>query len=179
MRKILKAYEIFFIIVLSALIIVNILTIFYIFNIHSAQHQTINADCDSNHEDLYSGRLHIPDLDIDVALYYRSNQHTVDREDSAAIFRCDGCDGFVIADHNTQAFANLPSVRVGMSGYIEHETLGKIDIVCVDVFSGYNNGSYIADESGRNVMDMADYMMYTCAGDDNEVFICLWSIVNP
>jgi hypothetical protein len=149
---------------------------FIVLSLHAEQHRTIVSEYDGNHEDLYSGRLHIPDLGIDVALYYRGNQHTVDREDSASIFRCDG--GFVIADHNYQAFANLPSVRVGMRGYIEHEALGKIDIVCVDVFRGYNNGSHIADESGKSVMGMADYMMYTCAGDDNEVLICLWNVIS-
>lgn len=170
-----KIFELSLAIIIALLVVFNLFAIFYVFTIHSAQHQVSTMECDGNHEDLYSGRLHINDLGIDVALYYRGNQHTVDREDSASIFQCD-C-GFVIADHNYQAFSNLPNVRVGMRGYIEHEALGKIDIVCVDVFRGYNNGSHIADESGKNVMGVADYMMYTCAGDDNEVFICLWSVV--
>lgn len=164
-----KIFELSLAIIIALLIVFNLFTIFYIFYIHQT------AECDSNHEDLYSGRLHINDLDIDVALYYGDQQRTVDREDSAAIFRCDG--SFIIADHNHQAFTNLPNVRAGMRGYIEHEVLGKIDIVCVDVFRGYNNGSHIADENGMSVMGVADYMMYTCAGDDNEVFICLWSVV--
>ena len=168
-----KVFELSLAIIIALLIVFNLFAIFYVFTIHSAQHQVSTTECDDNCEDLYSGRLHIPDLDIDVALYYGDQQHTVDREDSAAIFLRGG---FVIADHNYQAFANLPNVRVGMRGYIEHEVFGKIDIVCVDVFRGYNNGSHIADENGKNVMDMADYMMYTCAGDENEVFICLWSV---
>ena len=47
-------------------------------------------------------------------------------------------------------------------------------IICADIFDGHNNGVYITDEEGNNVMDVADYMMCTCRDGWTNVHICLW-----
>ena len=52
-----KIFELSLAIIIALLVVFNLFAIFYVFTIHSAQHQT--AECDCNHEDLYSGRLHI------------------------------------------------------------------------------------------------------------------------
>lgn len=127
--------------------------------------------------DMYYGRLYIPDLNINVALYYGYHQYITDRVDSANIFSFDYDPGYTIADHNYQAFTTLFNIQAGTKGYIEHKSFGRIDIECVDVFSGYNNGRQIVDENGVNAMDRTDYMMYTCEKGSEKVLICLWNII--
>lgn len=128
-------------------------------------------------QDRYYGRLYIPDLNINVALYRGHEPYITDRVDSANIFAFNRDPGFTIADHNYQQFSKLLSVKVGIKGYIQTES-ERIDIECVDVFNGYNTGR-IVDENGVNAMNRADYMMYTCTSHDTyrNVLICLWTIV--
>lgn len=122
----------------------------------------------------FYGRLYIPDAKIDVALYKGCAQAICDRQDSANIFSFGLDVGKTIADHSNQEFRKLFSVKIGMQGYIELENGDIINIVCTDIFNGHNNGVYITDEEGNNVMDVADYMMYTCRDGWRNVHICLW-----
>lgn len=120
------------------------------------------------------GRLYVPDAKIDVALYKGYAQSICDRQDSANIFSFGLDEGKTIADHSTQEFRKLFSVEVGTQGYIELPNGDIINIVCTDVFNGHNNGVIITDEDGNNVMDVSDYMMYTCRNGWRNVRICLW-----
>lgn len=122
----------------------------------------------------FYGRLYIPDAMIDVALYTGNAQGICDRQDSANIFSLGLDVGKTIADHSNQEFRKLFSVEIGTQGYIELENGDIINIVCVNVFNGHNNGVYITDEEGNNVMDVADFMMYTCRNGWRNVRICLW-----
>ena len=126
---------------------------------------------------LYYGRLYIPNLNINVALYYGYDQYITDRNDSANIFFFGDDHGYTIADHNYQEFSKLFKITVGTQGYIQHQVRGKRDIRCVAVFNGYNNGRYIVNENGVNAMNRTDYMMYTCHYNSGKVLICLWNIV--
>ena len=149
-------------------------------NDSSYKNTEMSLNNDETYEDLYDsyyGRLYIPDLNINVALYYGHQQYITDRADSANIFSFGTDYGYTIADHNNQEFSKLFGVQVGMKGYIENKYTGRIDIECVDVFDGYNEGRYIVDESGVSAMNREDYMMYTCRNSFNGVFICLWDIV--
>lgn len=127
--------------------------------------------------DLYYGRLYIPSLNLNVALYYGHYQYITDREDSANIFFFGNDDGYTIADHNYQEFSKLFNIKIGTRGYIKNKYLGEIHIECVDVFNGYNNGSFIVDENGINAMNRTDYMMYTCHYNSEQVLICLWNVI--
>jgi hypothetical protein len=49
----------------------------------------------------YYGRLHIPEVGINVALYYGADQSITNRKDSANIFSMSVFDGLYIADHKT------------------------------------------------------------------------------
>jgi sortase (surface protein transpeptidase) len=49
----------------------------------------------------YYGRLHIPKVSINVALYYGADQSITNRKDSANIFSMSVFDGLYIADHKT------------------------------------------------------------------------------
>jgi hypothetical protein len=122
----------------------------------------------------FYGRLYVPDVGIDVALYSSIQQEVSDREDSANIYSWQGYRGRIIADHASQEFSKLFDVQVGTKGYINTETGETIRFKCVDMFDGYRNKG-IRDESGNLVYDMADYVMYTCRDSKGEeVRVFLW-----
>lgn len=137
---------------------------------------TIPVPCDSA---AYYGRLCIPAVDVDVALYQSSDrQAVVDMEDSACVFRMRyGRRTYLIADHYTQDFGSLIDVVVGDTAYIETDAGETIQIVCVEVLDGHNTGSGITDASKVNVVGQHDYLMYTCTGYWRNVRICQWDIV--
>ena len=122
----------------------------------------------------YYGRLHIPEVGVDVALYYGASQKITDRKDSANIFSMSVFDGLYVADHNTQAFKNLHKVLPGTKGYIELQNGDIRYIECIDIFDGYNTGKLITNKNGQTNFQ-ADYLMYTCKKGQN-IVICLWKI---
>lgn len=125
----------------------------------------------------FHGRLYIPDVGIDVALYRSNHQSTVDRDDSAAHFKLSyGRRTWLIADHNTQAFGALLDVLTGTTGYIVVHDGTIVHIVCVDVLDGHNTGRGITDDHGISVVGKHDYLMYTCMGYWRNVRICQWDI---
>lgn len=129
---------------------------------------------DNKYSDFY-GRLYIPSVDIDVALYYKCSQSVVNRADSAAIFNWKSYSGEIIADHNNQDFKNLLDVNVDTIGYIELKNGEVINIKCVDILNGHNTGTEITDENYNIVMGKADYLMYTCKNGWRNVRICQWN----
>lgn len=123
------------------------------------------------------GRLHIPDVGISVALYAGHDQAITDAWDSANIFVHGNYYGQTIADHSNQEFANLYSVSIGTTGYIQLSDWSIINIQCVDIFDGNNIGKLIVDEDGVSAHGRTDYMMYTCRDCWQNVRIWLWSII--
>lgn len=123
------------------------------------------------------GRLHIPNVGISVALYDTHDQAVTDAWDSANIFTHGSYCGQTIADHSNQEFANLYSVSIGTTGYIQLADGSIINIQCVDIFDGNNIGKLIVDESGVSAHGRSDYMMYTCRDNWQNVRIWLWSII--
>lgn len=121
----------------------------------------------------YYGRLHIPEIGVNVALYYGASQAITDRKDSANIFSMSMFNGLYIADHNTQAFKKLHKVLPGTKGYIELQNGDIRYIECIDIFDGYNTGKLITNKSGQTNFQ-ADYLMYTCKKGQN-IVICLWN----
>lgn len=122
----------------------------------------------------YYGRLHIPEIGVNVALYYGASQKITDRKDSANIFSMSVFDGLYVADHNTQAFKKLHKVLPGTKGYIELQDGDIRYIECIDIFDGYNTGKLITNKNGQTNFQ-ADYLMYTCKKGQN-IVICLWKI---
>ncbi len=128
----------------------------------------------------FSGRLYIPDVGIDVALYRSNAQHVVDRPDSAAYFDLAPWQGhMVIADHQHQDFSALHSVLPGMRCRIAPPQGDDMWYVCVRVMDGVNTGRYIAEESGRICMADADLLMYTCRAGWEYVRIALFNKCEP
>lgn len=128
---------------------------------------------DKNFSNFY-GRFYVPEAKIDVALYKGYAQEICDRQDSANIYSFGLDEGKTIADHNNQEFSKLYSVKIGTLGYIQLASGDIINIKCIDVFNGHNNGVYITDENEKNVMNVSDFMTYTCRDNWRNVRICLW-----
>ncbi|MBR5604290.1 MAG: hypothetical protein IKW51_08835 [Bacteroidales bacterium] len=131
-------------------------------------------DDDYNYSNFY-GRLYIPSVGIDVALYYELSQSVTDRNDSAAIFTYDSYYGEIIADHSNQDFSKLLNVSVGTIGYIKLCNGDIINIKCVEVINGHNTGTELTDENYDIVMGKYDYLMYTCRNGWTNIRICQWS----
>lgn len=123
----------------------------------------------------FYGRLYIPSVEIDVALYYEMSQSATDRADSAAIFTYGSYGGEIIADHNNQDFGKLFDVSVGTTGYIQLSDGNVINIKCVDVINGHNTGTELTDENYNIVMGKYDYLMYTCRNGWKNIRICQWN----
>lgn len=132
----------------------------------------------TNNNGEYVGRLYIPEAGISVALYNGWAQSITDRYDSANYFSLlPITDNIIIADHNNQAFSKLHKVKVNTTGYIEFKNGAVENIVCVEVFSGYNKKSDITDKNGNSVSKKEDYLTYTCQNGWQNILICLWTIV--
>lgn len=128
----------------------------------------------------FVGRLYIPDVGIDVALYRSNKQYVVDRDDGAAYFDLNRWKKhMLIADHWTEAFATLKDVMVGMEAYIQRHD-GTVDYyVCTEVFDGHNTGKYITDWNYNNVVPRAELLMYTCFDGWKNVKVTIWETYEP
>lgn len=118
------------------------------------------------------GRLTIPSLGINVALFASNSQAVVDAPDSAACF------GFgsatVIGDHQNQGFSAIRSSYVGMTAYIDDGT-SKRQLTCTGVTTGTNTGTDLVSSSGVSVSTYGGYVMYTCNSNWQDVTIVYFS----
>lgn len=130
-------------------------------------------DDDEAYTNFY-GRLYIPDVGIDVALYNEYSQDAVDRKDSAYLWMFEPHPGITIGDHNNQEFGKLYDVTPGMKGYIVYPTGAMTVISCYDVFNGHNDTITLTDNDYNDVLGLADYTLYTCLDHWTNVRICLW-----
>lgn len=139
------------------------------------EESTPNYDDDNDYSN-FVGRLYIDDVNIDVALYDSNEQYVVDRNDSAAYFDLSNCpDHMIVADHNTQAFGSLGTVKVGMIAHIEKEDGTIAYYKCVDIFKGHNTGHGITDWNGNSAVGKADLLMYTCFNGWQNIWVVLWN----
>ena len=129
------------------------------------------------------GRRVIPGVGINVALYTDGEgateaemlQNICDREDAAAFF-CDGL-GYLIADHNNQAFRVLDSVSLGDKAFIlrGHSILS---LACDLKMDGHNHGKGIVDAEGNFVSALSDYVCYTCQDNWNNVSVVGFRVID-
>ena len=130
------------------------------------------------------GRLVIPSVGIDVALFSWGvgpggesdpdknvetvRQAVVDNPDSALLYY-DNPVGNIIADHSTQDFSALSSVKEGDAAYIlSGERI--LSLRCDLVTDGTNTGYGITDKDGGWHHD-EDYTCYTCLEDWTHVLL--------
>lgn len=129
------------------------------------------------------GRLYIPSAGINVGLYSASMssgtaymQAVTDAADSCAYISGAIPGAILLADHNTQAFASLTSIRQGTSGYIiRADRIEKI--VATSVLNGHNNGN-LTDNNMNPLGAIAPYIAYTCMSSWQNVRIVGFSPVN-
>lgn len=108
------------------------------------------------------GRLYIPEVGIDVALFQSSEQSVVDDVDSAAFFRMKGQD--VIGDHNVQGFSKIRKMVPGRTyAYIEDGNIAR-KYRCIAKIDGHNREIDITDENEQSVLGRYPntIMLYTC-----------------
>ena len=127
-----------------------------------------------------SGRLYIPALGIDVAVYYAHEsdgtaaQQAGDAYDSAVYTPHEGGQPY-IADHWNQGFAGLRTCQPGTLAYWKHKD--RIDVLyCTRYLDGRNDGIYILTEDGENCyfLNEGGLFMYTCKEDWQHVAVTFW-----
>lgn len=125
----------------------------------------------------FVGRLYIPEVGIDVALYRSNKQAVVDRDDSAAYFDLATHPyHMIVADHWTEAFATLKDVTVGMEASINHADGTTTHYKCVEVLDGHNTGHIITDGNYKEVVSKSDLLTYTCINGWKNVRVVLWDV---
>ena len=108
------------------------------------------------------GRLTIPDVKIDVALFGSNAQEVVDAKDSAAYFKSG--DSYIIGDHWYSGFERIRDCKKGTSAFVD--TGEKVtEYVCIDVILGHNTGKLLTDMNYNSVMygvNPNGITLYTC-----------------
>lgn len=130
------------------------------------------------------GRLYIPDVGINVALYcvdYYDDQDAqwiCDAEDSAVYMTGWGVTPF-IGDHTNQGFSGIRSCVDDTKAFIRHD--GNTYVYdCTYVGGGTNDGYNIYDWNGEMIWSHGsnDLGMYTCNGNWQNVSIVLFSLID-
>lgn len=137
----------------------------------------VSVEMESRHGMI--GRLIIPDVGVDVALFNRYTQSTVDNKDSAGTYRYNGGQ-MVIADHKNQGFSAMKnSVPEQTIAYInDGETIKTY--ICVDNNVGSNKSNGIPydllDCNGDSIylQNTGGMCMYTCNDHWSSITYTYW-----
>lgn len=108
------------------------------------------------------GRLVIPDIDINMAIFNTNAQAVVDAKDSAACFKSG--DTFLVADHWYSGFERIRDCKKGDVAYVD---MGDkvYEFVCVEVIKGHNTGKHLTDWDDNSIMydkNPNGLTLYTC-----------------
>lgn len=119
------------------------------------------------------GRLVIPSVGINVALFGGSDQAIVDAQDSAAYFPFGN--SIVVGDHWNQGFTKIKACTAGTTAYIYRgdsvETL-----TCTNIRRGINADEDLLYEDGLSATANGGLIMYTCNGVNyHDVTLTFWS----
>lgn len=120
------------------------------------------------------GRLFIPSVDIDVALYQTpctpDAQPIVDAYDSAAYINT--LDGAVlIADHSNQGFDKIINLKTGDKLYIYRPDNSIETYICQETCNGKNYTNKICDERGVANTQSSGIWCYTCGASSVDIII--------
>lgn len=118
------------------------------------------------------GRLTIPSLGVNVALFASNSQAVVDASDSAAYFNFGSI--IIIGDHQNQGFSAIRGAAPGAVAYIDNGQT-KRKLVCTGRSNGTNTGADLLDSSGASVSTRGGYVMYTCNSNWNDVTLAFFS----
>lgn len=127
---------------------------------------SIAAECASR-PGMY-GRLRVPSVGINVAVFSVNSQATIDALDSAAIYGGNG--GTTIADHQNQGFRAIANCVPGSTvAYIDTPE-GTQKYICSVRMTGHNVTTALTDES-LNVFTYGGLIMYTCRDNSYNIWI--------
>lgn len=127
---------------------------------------SIAAECASR-PGMY-GRLRIPSVGINVAVFSINSQATIDARDSAAIYGGNG--GTTIADHQNQGFRAIANCVPGSTvAYIDTPE-GTQRYICSVRMTGHNVSTALTDDA-LNVFTYGGLIMYTCRDNSYNIWI--------
>lgn len=127
---------------------------------------SIAAECASR-PGMY-GRLRVPSVGINVAVFSVNSQAAIDALDSAAIYGGNG--GTTIADHQNQGFRAIANCVPGSTvAYIDTPE-GTQKYICSVRMTGHNVTTALTDES-LNVFTYDGLIMYTCRDNSYNIWI--------
>lgn len=119
------------------------------------------------------GRLSIPSVGVNVALFTGGAQSLVDAPDSAAYFPAGN--SMLIADHWNQGFTKIKKCHVGTQAYIYRGTSIQT-LTCTGVCQGVNSDYDLLYADGSSATMGGGTLMYTCNGANyHDVTITFWS----
>ena len=109
------------------------------------------------------GRLSIPDVGIDVAVFNSDSQATADAVDSACCF--DWLGYLVMGDHQNQGWSALQYCVPGSTlAYFDNGS-SVTTYICTDNFTGINTGYGFTYDDGTPISG-SSLVLYTCLGSD-------------
>ena len=119
------------------------------------------------------GRLSIPSVGVNVALFTGSAQSLVDAPDSAAYFPAGN--SMLIADHWNQGFTKIKGCHVGTRAYI-YKGASIQTLTCTGICQGVNNDYDLLCADGSSATMSGNTLMYTCNGANyHDITITFWS----
>lgn len=119
------------------------------------------------------GRLSIPSVGVNVALFTGSAQSLVDAPDSAAYFPAGN--SMLIADHWNQGFTKIKGCHVRTRAYI-YKGASIQTLTCTGICQGVNNDYDLLCADGSSATMSGNTLMYTCNGANyHDITITFWS----
>lgn len=119
------------------------------------------------------GRLVIPSVGVNVALFAVNSQATADAQDSAAYYPFKNY--MLVADHWNQGFWKIKRCSAGTKAYIYRGTSIQT-LTCTGICRGVNADYDLLYEDGSSATTGSGIIMYTCNGSNyHDVTITFWS----
>lgn len=119
------------------------------------------------------GRLVIPSVGVNVALFAAFSQATADAQDSAAYYPFKNY--MLVADHWNQGFWKIKRCSVGTKAYIYRGTSIQT-LTCTGICRGVNADYDLLYEDGSSATTGSGTIMYTCNGSNyHDITITFWS----
>lgn len=119
------------------------------------------------------GRLVIPSVGVNVALFAVVSQAAANAQDSAAYFPFKNY--MLVADHWNQGFWKIKRCSVGTKAYIYRGTSIQT-LTCTGICRGANAGYDLLYEDGSSATTGSGTIMYTCNGSNyHDITLTFWS----
>lgn len=119
------------------------------------------------------GRLVIPSVGVNVALFAVISQAAADAQDSATYYPFKNY--MLVADHWNQGFWKIKRCSAGTKAYIYRGTSTQT-LTCTGICRGVNADYDLLYEDGSSATTGSGVIMYTCNGSNyHDITITFWS----